>query len=473
FIQTVPKRGYRLVETVVPLAPTGPPGGVHGDAGASSEPPPAELPAQGPPAPGAAVASVAVLPFDNHSIDPAHVFLGDALAVELHSTLARVDRLRVASRRSSFAFRNESCDIRDIGKRLNVDYAISGSVLCDGRSMHVVAELNDAIGGTQVWARSYDRTIEDLLAIEKEIAGEIVGSFATEQLRAEMREARHRSTNSLDAWGLVQKARALVMDYTAEGFAEAIEPLRRAIELDADYPAAHATLSALLVERLVNNLSDSPERDQAAAREAAEKALALAPQDPYVLKMASPIWTWCGEHRKSLLCLRKAVTCAPFDFGAWGYMGWPLTATGDAGDLKELRHILDRLLGMEPQHPGVAFWRYHESVAELCEGRYAAASASAEAAIELRPRLALAWMHHANVLGQQNDVERGRRALERCLELNPALTPQHFERVIGKVTVGRKVRDRRLGGLRRLGALGRGAARSPGGVSPLPGSGEV
>src|SRR5690606_6361155 len=300
-----------------------------------------------PPLPDAAMASVAILPFDNHSADPSHQYVGDAFAAELHSTLARVDRLRVASRRSSFLFKDAHVDVREIGRRLNVDYVISGSLQCSEAHLHVVAELADAVSATQVWARSYDRKSEDLLTVEREIAEEIVGSFATQQLRTEIRNVRHKSTSSLDAWGLVQKARSFVLDYTAEGFAGAIEPLHRAIELDRDYPAAHATLSSLLVERLVNGFSSEPDRDEADAVAAAAKALSLAPQDPFILRMASLIWSYCGDHRKALNCLRKAVAYAPFDFGAWGYMGWPLTATGETQDLNELREILERLLKME------------------------------------------------------------------------------------------------------------------------------
>jgi adenylate cyclase len=267
--------------------------------------------------------------------------------------------------------------------------------------------------------------------------------------------ARHASTQSLDAWGLVQKARAFVLDYTAESFAAAIEPLHRAIELDRDYPAAHATLASLLVERLVNGLSADAKQDEAAALESAKMALALAPQDPFILKMVSLVWAYCGDHRKALNCLRKAVAHAPFDFGAWGYMGWPLTASGNADDLRELRSILDRLLSMEPHHPGAAFWLYHKSVAECCEGRYEAALEPAESAVELRPTLALGWMHYANVLGHENRKTAAEEALEHCRSVNPALTPKHFESLIRRMSGDKSVVEHRVGGLRKIGALRR------------------
>src|SRR5690606_28554848 len=220
YIQTVPKRGYRLVEPVVPafddVSETGAPARVERSAEpASITSPPQEAPPtpierfrvdapsdalslpDAPPLPDAAMASVAILPFDNHSADPSHQYVGDAFAAELHSTLARVDRLRVASRRSSFLFKDAHVDVREIGRRLNVDYVISGSLQCSEAHLHVVAELADAVSATQVWARSYDRKSEDLLTVEREIAEEVVGSFATQQLRTEIRNVRHKSTSSL------------------------------------------------------------------------------------------------------------------------------------------------------------------------------------------------------------------------------------------------------------------------------------
>jgi len=453
YIQTVPKRGYRLVEPVVvrdPVAPVAAPAAASPTAAASTD-----APADSPPAPASAMAAVAVLPFDNHSADPAHQFMGDAFAAELHSTLARVDRLRVASRRSSFVFKDTQVDIREIGKRLNVGYVISGSLRCNGPNLHVVAELNDAHDGTQVWAQSYDRKCEDLLAVEKEIAEAIVGSFTTQQLQAETKSARQKSTSSLDAWGLVQKSRSFVLDYTTESLAQAIEPLERAIELDGNYAAAHATLGSLLVERLVNGLSEDPAKDEAAAVAAAERALALAPQDPFILKMVSLVLTYAGNHRKAVSCLRKAVAQAPFDFGAWGYMGWPMTASGEPKDLEDLRGVLDRLLAMEPHHPGAAFWLYHKSVAAACAGDYDTALEAAEAALDLRPSLALAWIHYANVLGHKKLKDRAAQALEQCKKINPAMTPKHYESLVKRMSRDKTLIEHRLGGLRDIGALRR------------------
>jgi adenylate cyclase len=391
-----------------------------------------------------------VLPFESHSVNPAYQFLGDAFAAELQSTLARVDRLVVASRRSSLAFKNTAADVREIGAKLNVDYVITGSIRGNGQSVRVVAELNDTVSGMQAWAESYDRSSDDLLAVEKEIAAAIVGSFTAVRLRDELASVRDKPASNLDAWGLVQKARALGLDYTPASLSQAIDLARRAIELDGEYAVAHGVLASLLVERLINGTSLAPADDESQAATAAATALALSPQDPLLLKMVSLVFTYCGDPRRAIACLRKAVRHAPFDFGAWGYMGWPLTCTGDPKDVDELRAILERLFAVAPQHPGAPFWHYHRSVADTCSGDFERARESAETALELRAGFALGWMQLANVLGHLGAKDHVLRALQRARESNPAMTSKHFEALVRKITSDKVVIGRRVGGLRGI-----------------------
>lgn len=435
YIQTVPKRGYRLIQTVVVAE------------GQRDSAEGRQAPAR-PPSPKKALASVAVLPFENHSPDASLGFLADAFATELHSTLARVDRLRVASRRSSLALRDSQLDAGEIGKRLGVHYLISGSLQTDGKEIRVTAQLDEADTGCQVWARRYDRQWEDILSIQQEVAEALVESFATQQQIAEMAWARQAPTSSLDAWGLVQKSRSMAVEYTVESLVGAITPLRQAIETDPDYAAAHATLASVLVEGLINGLSENRSEDEALARSAAEKAMALAPRDPFILKMVGLVWAYFGNHRKSAACLRKAVQIAPFDFGAWGYLAWPLTGSNERDDLAEAERILDRLISKEPNHPGVPFWLYHRSVAELCSGRHEAARRSIEEALELQPGFALGWMHYANTLGLLQRQSEARGALERCRAINPAMTTTHFRALIGQLCGSNaETIEQRTGGL--------------------------
>lgn len=442
YIQTVPKRGYRLLQEINTEAYDEEP--VQGSSG--SQDTPSRVSAD-PPSPATALASVAVLPFENYSVDENDVHIAEAFTSELHTSLARVDRLRIASRRSSFALSDENLNITDIGKKLNVHYVIYGDLRRDAQRLRVHAQLDECATGTQVWAQSYDRKSEDLLSIQRDIAEAVVASFATQKQLTEMAWAKEAETSSLDAWGLVQKARSIAINYRTEGLRNAIKPVRRAIEIDPDYAAAHATLASLLVEGLINGLSSEIENDEEAALEAAVKSVALAPRDPYILKMVALVWLYCGDCRRSMTSLRKAVQLAPFDFGTWGYMGWPLTASGDKQDLDELQRTLDRLLDTNPEHPGVPFWLYHRSVAHVCANDFDAAIAPIEDALEFNPVFALGWMHYANVLGQQDRPVEAKAAATRALGINRAMTPAHFRQLIRKISVADEVVDARTLGL--------------------------
>lgn len=443
FIQTVPKRGYRLLKAAE----------IDTDADGASAPPvrngaSVAHPVIDPPAPATALASVAVLPFENHSNDATLDYLGEAFASELQGSLARVDRLRVASRRSAAACMHSGLDPREIGRRLGVHYLLCGSLRSDGNRVRVIAELDEAHSGTQVWADKYHRESKDILALEAEIAEAIVTAFATRKQLAEMAFARTAPTSSLDAWGLVQRSRSMVLDYNVASLQAATAPLQRAIELDPGYAAAHATLGSVLIEGLVNALSQDPSRDEANARDSAEKAMSLARRDPFILKMVSLVWAYFGNHRKAAACLRKAIQIAPFDFGTWGFLGWPLTASGERGDLEELQRILDRLIAMEPEHPGVPFWLYHRSIAHSCLREPEAALPPIEEALELQPQFALGWMQLANARGQLAQQSAATEALERCQQLNPAMTTAHYRSLVTRISGGNPlVIDTRTSGL--------------------------
>jgi TolB-like protein len=430
YIQTVPKRGYRLLKAVETDANNATSAGEdEGEIGSWHE-------VIDPPSPAMALASVAVLPFENHSNDESQHYLAEAFASELQGSLARVDRLRVASRRSAASCMSAGLDANAIGRRLGVRYLISGGLQSDGRRIRVIAELDDTQSGTQVWAKKYDRDSRDILALEVEIAESIVTAFATRQQLAELAWARSAPISSLDAWGLVQKSRSMALEYTVASLRAAMAPLIQAIELDPGYAAAHATLSSVLIEGLVNGLSDDPAANAALARDSAEEAMSLAPRDPFILKMVSLAWVYFGNHRKAAACLNNAIRIAPFDFGTWGYLGWPLTASGAAADLEELQRILDRLIEMEPEHPGLPFWLYHRSVARACRRDFEAAVQPIEEALELRPAFSLAWIHLANLLGQQDQKDLAQGALERCHEINPAMTIGHYRSLVERICGG-------------------------------------
>lgn len=420
------------------------PGSSSGSVDAAGDEPREET---GPPATKTELASVAILPFESLSPDPGLEHVAKSIATELHQTLSRVHRLRVASRVSSFAFADKHVDVGEIGKALNVAYVITGSVTCVAKQMHVTVQLDDTLQGSHVWTQSYDRQQDDLLAVLRDIAEDVASAFGGIQLENEIRQAIAVPTESLSAWERVQRARVYLLDFSPGALDAAVTLLEESIELDPGYAAAQATLASVLGERVINGLSPDVDKDIDKATHLSASASELAPNDPFVLKLCGVVSAYFGDTERSLRLLRRSVSIAPYDFGAWGYLGWPLAATGSAEDLAELHIIMERLLDSAPMHPGAPYWLYHRSVAMTCQGRDDEAVSLAASSVEQHPRFPMAWFQYCNALGAVGRTQQARDAIDRAGRLGPALTPEYYGDIVRRMCRDEETAERRLAGL--------------------------
>jgi len=400
-----------------------------------------------PPILDSAIASIAVLPLENQSPSDEHRYLADGIATELHSALSKVHRLRVAARTSAFSFRDTQSDVGQIAAKLNVQYIVSGSVQCLNDQMRVSVNVDNAAEGMQIWSDVYDRNIADLFTVQTEIAQAVASSFGGARLREEIANVAEKPTDNLNAWSLVQRARSYVLSFTPQALDEAVLLLRQAIELDEDYAAAHAALAFVLAEQAHNGHGQDLDSSRAASMQHADRAHSLTATDPFVLKMCGAAWAYFGAIEKSLDVLRRAVKIAPYDFGAWGYLGWPLVATGRKSDLQEVHKIMQKMAENAPQHPGVPYWLYHQSVASSCAGDDERAVEFSSQSAELIPNFSWGLLQHANALGATGDMQRAQAAANRSVELSPTLTPDHFEKLIREMSANDKVAERRVAGL--------------------------
>jgi len=407
-----------------------------------------------PPAIDGAIASVAVLPFHDLANPEQPSIFSEGIASEVHAMLCNFQRLRVAPRRSSFSFQDRGASLADIADALGVRYVLSGTVISAGSRVQVTAELDDAQENTQLWSRKFERDLDDVLALMSEIGEAVVAKFGGEQLRSEIKDALAQPTDSLDAWSAVQKARAYILDYGADSFSTAETALRSAVELDPAYSAARATLGTILAEKVLNGLSSDEEADCEQASELINVALSQSPGDPFVLKMSGMTYSFCGYPLRAIQALRSSVEIAPYDFGAWGFLGWPLVATGEAGDLEELHAVLARILKTAPEHPGAAYWLHHRAAAYLCSDEPDKARVYAEQSVGKHRSLSWAWLTYANTLGCLDEHDAARDAVAEALRLNAHMTTAHYARRLVAMTVHQSTVDRRIGGLRAAGLLG-------------------
>ena len=218
--------------------------------------------------------SIAVLPFVNMSSDREQDYFSDGISEELLNLLTRIPQLRVIARTSSFSFKGKEVDIAEIARRLNVAHVLEGSVRKSGNRVRITAQLVRASDSTHLWSQTYDRTLDDVFAIQDEIAGAVV-----DQLKIELLGAAP-SAKPVDSrvYPLLLQARALTSQGAAESYDKAIALYQQVLAIVPDEARAWSGLGEVYMRQAGSVLRPAIE-GRRLARAALERALALDPYD--------------------------------------------------------------------------------------------------------------------------------------------------------------------------------------------------
>jgi serine/threonine-protein kinase len=187
--------------------------------------------------------TIAVLPFVNASPDPDNEYLSDGITDELINALAKVDGLRVASRTSVFALKGKAQDVRAIGALLEASEVLEGTLRRSGENLRITAQLTSADDGHLLWSERYDRRLDDVFAIQDEIAGTIVNKLRSTSFADVIPAASDRHTESVEAYGLYLRGRYAWNKRTSEGVTEGIKYFEEAIAADPAYALAYTGLA--------------------------------------------------------------------------------------------------------------------------------------------------------------------------------------------------------------------------------------
>jgi TolB-like protein/Tfp pilus assembly protein PilF len=218
--------------------------------------------------------AVVVLPFLDLSPQRDSEYFSDGLTEEVIDALSRVPNLRVVARTSAFAFKGKNTDIRQIGKQLNVNAVIEGSVRRSGDRLRITAQLNRVSDGYHLWSRTYDRELRDVFAVQREISQSIAGELRAGQIPGG--QARE-PTKDLEAYNLYQEGRYFFNKFEPpDSDYKAIERYQQAIARDPNFAAAYSGI-ADAYSYLAENFVKAPREVMPKAREAAVKALELDP----------------------------------------------------------------------------------------------------------------------------------------------------------------------------------------------------
>ncbi len=221
------------------------------------------------------VKSMAVLPFTNMSADPENEYFTDGMAEEIINALSKIKSLSVASRTSSFAYKGKTEDIREIGKKLEVSAVLEGSVRKMGNKIRISVQLINVANGYQLWSERYDREIEDVFAIQDEIAQNIVKALRVVLSEDERRAIEKMPTENVEAYDYYLRGRKYFHQHRRTSIEFARQMFTRAIEIDPEYALAHAGIADCC--SILYMYFDARESNLKQADSASRKALQLDP----------------------------------------------------------------------------------------------------------------------------------------------------------------------------------------------------
>ncbi len=185
------------------------------------------------------IKSIAVLPFTNRSNDPENEYFSDGITEEIITALAKLEGLRVISRTSSFSFKGKSIDIREIGKQLEVQSILDGSVRKSGNRIRISAQLSSTFDGFEVWSGSYDRLLEDVFDVQDEISNKIAQQLK-ERLTDSVQSGESSTKIDLDAYKWYLQGLFYYNKWTPSNAKKAVDAFQKAIEIEPTYDKAFA-----------------------------------------------------------------------------------------------------------------------------------------------------------------------------------------------------------------------------------------
>jgi adenylate cyclase len=325
--------------------------------------------------------SIAVLPFQDRSGDPEQEYFADAITEDIVTALSRWRWFFVIGRNSSFTYKGRAVDVTQVGRELGVRYVLQGGVRKLGRRVRVTAQLVEAASGTNIWADSFDRQLEDLLALQDEITEQVVGAIEPAMLHSEGARIARKDLKDFNALDCFQRGMWHLNKVSPTDQRLALELFREAIARDPELALGYIGLARALYGGAVYGWSDQPSADLMEARAAAHTAIRLDPRDAYGYFASSGASLYLRRHAEALQEARKTIALNPnFGFGHFR-LGQVLIYSGRPADAVA---PIERSLRYSPYDPQLGAMLTLLALAHYHAGDYAEAIRHAESAASMR-----------------------------------------------------------------------------------------
>jgi adenylate cyclase len=373
--------------------------------------------------------AIAVLPFDNLSGDPEQEHFADGLAEDLITRLSMWRSFPVIARSSSVIHKGKVVDVKQVGADLGVRYVVLGSVRKSGIRVRIAAQLIDATTGQHAWAKTYDRELTDVFAVQDEISEAIATSLVGDLQRAEHARVMRRPPENLEAWELYQRALPLVHRFTREDSAQARALLERAIVLDPRFSAPLGRLAEVGIWEILYDWTDEPERTLDVALDQARRAVALDPSDAEAHADLSYALMTAGDRYGALEEGRRAVDLNPSLVRAVAVHAYNRHMAGHPPE--ESIDLMQRAMRLSPHDP--LEWLFYDVLAGayLNAGRFAEGMEAGRRLIVLSPTYYWGYVWSAMNAAGLGRIEEAHDLIREARQVKPHLSFELARKCLG------------------------------------------
>jgi TolB-like protein/class 3 adenylate cyclase/cytochrome c-type biogenesis protein CcmH/NrfG len=325
--------------------------------------------------------SIAVLPFVNISEEAGQEYFSDGMTEDLITDLSKLAALFVIARNSVFTYKGKVVKTEQIARELGVRYLIEGSVRMANNRVRITAQLVDTTTDYHLWAERYDRDLQDIFAVQAEIARRITIALALHLTPEEAKYMEQKGTNNPEAWTLFMRGRELARQYTKETNVQARELFEQAIQLDPQFARAYANLSAIHRFDWNYGWSADPVASEQRAFDLAQQSVSLDPSLPYGHQQLAYLYVYRGQHEQALAEAQQAVA-----------LGGPSYTDGAAvlaqiliyaGQPDQAIPLMEEAIRLDPKSP--AYYFYHLGQAYYVMRQYEQAEQNLQAALRIGP----------------------------------------------------------------------------------------
>ena len=368
--------------------------------------------------------SIAVLAFDNMSGDPKQEYFSDGITEQIISSLAKVPRLLVIARNSTFTYKGKPVKVQQIAKELGVRYVLEGSVQKSGDRVRITAQLIDAKTGNHIWSENYDRDLKDIFALQDEITMKIITAVQVELTAGEAARVRARGTESRRAYEKYMQAQKRLQNITKEQVHQARKELDEVIALDPNWSSPYAFQAWTHLWDVWRRWSKSPGKSIQKAEELCLKAISLEDENASAHGVLCHVYLLMKKHDESIAEGRRAVALAPNMAMAYTYLG---TTLSFAGESKEAVDVFKTAIRLNPLPDAAPYFQLGFAYRDL--GEYEKAIAACKKAIEISPNFLIPHIVLTSIYSMAGRETEAHAQAKEVLRINPNYSVGPFSKI--------------------------------------------